>query len=119
VLKYSGYRLLTTAVAVGSERSSVSQTLSVDGEPFILTASISDISPGSTASDASIHIGVSLMRDVVPARGAVPGHAMSQVLTTGVTVPFGQTVVLGTASVDGSSRALILTVRPQLAAVKK
>jgi hypothetical protein len=37
-----------------------------------------------------------------------------------VTVPVGQTVVLGTsASPLGTQRALILTVRPQLATTKR
>ena len=40
---------------------------------------------------------------------------------TGVTVPMGQTVVLGTTAAADSvgQRALILTVRPQLAPTKK
>jgi hypothetical protein len=37
------------------------------------------------------------------------------VLSTGVTVPVGQTVVLGTSTTDAGQKALILTVKPQLA----
>lgn len=59
------------------------------------------------------------MRDAVMARPNLPGHNATQLLSTGVTVPIGQTVVLGTSATDGSQRALILTVRPQLPAVKR
>jgi len=33
-------------------------------------------------------------------------------------VPLGQTVVLGTAAGSGSGKALILTVKPQISAVR-
>jgi hypothetical protein len=113
VLKYSGYRLLTTSVASASEDGNVSQVLSADGESFTLQVHVSDVRV--EGNDASVHIGVSLFRNGAPARGQAP----AQVLSTGVTVPVGQTVVLGTSATDTGQRALILTVRPQLATVKK
>jgi len=58
---------------------------------------------------------VSLTRNAVPSKG----QAQASVLSTGVTVPVGQTVVLGTSGIDSGQRALILTVRPQLASTKK
>ncbi len=113
VLKYTGYRLLTTSVASAGERDRVTQTLSADGETFTLEVIVSDMRVDG--SGASVHLSVSLMRNGVPSKG----QAASQVLSTGVTVPVGQTVVLGTSATDIGQRALILTVRPQLVPVKK
>ena len=61
------------------------------------------------------HQSVHLTRNGMPSK-AQPAN---QVLSTGVTVPVGQTVVLGTSAMDIGQRALILTVRPQLVPVKK
>lgn len=113
VLKYTGYRLLTTSVASASEGGNVTQTLSADGESFTLEVMVTDMRVDG--NDASVHLSVHLFRNAVPSKGQ-PG---SQVLSTGVTVPVGQTVVLGTSATDIGQRALILTVRPQLVPVKK
>jgi hypothetical protein len=113
VLKYTGYRLLTTSVASASENGNVTQTLSADGESFTLEVFVNDLRIDGT--EASVHLNVHLIRNGVPSKGQAP----SQVLSTGVTVPVGQTVVLGTSATDVGQRALILTVRPQLVPVKK
>jgi hypothetical protein len=113
VLKFSGYRLLTTSVATASEDGNVSQVLSADGESFTLQVRVTDVRV--EGNDASVHLGVSLFRNAAPSKGQMP----AQVLSTGVTVPVGQTVVLGTSATDTGQRALILTVRPQLATIKK
>jgi hypothetical protein len=113
VLKYSGYRLLTTSVASASEEGFVTQSLSADGETFTLQVHVTDVRV--EGNDASVHLGVSLLRNAVPAKGQPP----APVLSTGVTVPVGQTVVLGTSAIDVGQRALILTVRPQIAPIKR
>jgi hypothetical protein len=115
VLKYSGYRLLTTSVASASENGYVTQVLSADGDNFALAVSLTDLRV--EGNDASVHLTVSLTRNAVPSKGQGP----ASVLSTGVTVPIGQTVVLGTSVIDNGQpqRALILTVRPQLASTKK
>ena len=113
VLKYTGYRLLTTSVASASEGGRVTQTLSADGETFSLEVIVTDLRVDG--NEASVHLSVSLTRNGIPSKGLPP----NQVLSTGVTVPVGQTVVLGTSAPDIVQRALILTVRPQLVSVKK
>jgi hypothetical protein len=113
VLKYSGYRLLTTSVASASENGYVTQSLSADGDNFALAVTVSDLRV--EGNDASVHLSVNLTRNAVPSKG----QAAAAVLSTGVTVPVGQTVVLGTSGIDNGQRALILTVRPQLASTKK
>jgi hypothetical protein len=111
VLRYSGYRLLTTSVATASENGYVSQSLSAEGEALNLSVAVSDLRV--EGNEASVHLSVSL------ARTAALNKPALGLLSTGVTVPIGQTVVLGTSATDGGQRALILTVRPQLATVKK
>jgi hypothetical protein len=140
VLKYSGYRLLTTSVASASEDGVVTQTLAAEGDTYTLEVGVHDLR--IDGNDASVHINVRLFRAFNPTKGQ-PGL---QVLSTGVTVPIGQTIVLGTSAIDvrrsstgggdpllvvdgvpvtaGQSagdgqRALILTVRPQLASTKR
>ena len=113
VLKYTGYRLLTTSVASASEGGIVTQTLSADGETFSLEVHVTDMRVDG--NDASVHLSVHLMRNGVPSKA----QPASQVLSTGVTVPVGQTVVLGTSATDVGQRALILTVRPQLVPAKR
>ncbi len=113
VLKYTGYRLLTTTVATASEGGIVTQTLSADGESFTLEVFVTDMRVDG--NEASVHLSVHLTRNGVPSK-AQPAN---QVLSTGVTVPIGQTVVLGTSATDIGQRALILTVRPQLVPAKK
>jgi len=113
VLKFSGYRLLTTSVATASENGFVSQTLSADGEPFTLTVDVTDLRVDG--SDASVHVNVRLLRNAIPSKG----QGTVPVLSTGVTVPVGQTVVLGTSTTEVGGRALILTVRPQLTPTKR
>jgi hypothetical protein len=123
VLKFTGYRLLNTSVASASENSHLSQSLSADGETFTLSVDVTDLR--IDGSNASVHLSVALQRD------ATRGQPPATVLSTGVTVPIGQTVVLGTSATrdgpiyvvdgvrsenpDSGARALILTVRPSLA----
>ena len=116
VLKYSGYRLLGTAVATASEHGMVQQSLSADGEILTLNGDVSDLRVDG--NDASVHLNVDLRRSVTATQ---PGRPFApNVLGTGVTVPMGQTVVLGTAASSlATQRALILTVRPQLATAGK
>jgi hypothetical protein len=110
VLKFTGYRLLSTSVATASESGRVTQSLAADGEPYSLQVFVSDLR--IDGNDASVHLDVELWRTQVA--GSAP-ISSPKVLSTGVTVPLGQTVVLGTSASDGGKRALILTVRPALA----
>jgi hypothetical protein len=118
VLKFSGYRLLRTTVANASENERVSQSLAADQETYTLRVFVSQIR--TEGAEASVHLSVELTKDAsitTPVgKTPVPGR---ELLSTGVNVPIGHTVVLGAAAADGGDRALILTVRPQLAAEKR
>jgi hypothetical protein len=117
VLKFSGYRLLSSSIANASDRGIVSQTLAGDGETLTLSVVVSDLRV--EGSEASVHLNVDLSHGMSPIN-ATGGRVLTpHIIGTGVTVPIGQTVVLGTASSDGGQKALILTVRPQLVPTKK
>jgi hypothetical protein len=59
-----------------------------------------------TAATGSVQLNVSLDK-----RAAKEVHG---VISTGLDVPLGHTVVLGTAATEKGGRALILTVKPEL-----
>jgi hypothetical protein len=117
VLKFSGYRLLGTAVATAGEDHNVRQTIAGDNETLALAVEVYDVRVDGNA--ASVNLRVSLSKPAVPAATSgtvsVGGRLPVDLLSTGVTVPIGQTVLLGTSATDNGTRALILTVRPQLA----
>ena len=117
VLKFSGYRLLGTAMATTGEAHMVTQTIAADNETLSLTVEVRDVRV--EGNDASVNLYVSLERPAIPAQStgtaSVAGRAAVRLLSTGVTVPMGQVVLLGTSASDNGQRALILTVRPQLA----
>jgi hypothetical protein len=87
---------------------------SAPDEPFELMVDVGELR--SDGSNASVHLDVELVRTP----GMVARNGLNRrLLSTGVTVPIGQTVVLGTSATDNGKRALILTVRPQLAPTRK
>jgi hypothetical protein len=112
VLKFSGYRRLSTAVANVGEQSSAVQTLAGDQEDYQLRVEVRDVR--TEGADASVRLKVSLYALV----GGAVRNAGGALFETGVTVPMGNTVVLGTAASHGTEKALILTVRPQIASTK-
>lgn len=118
VLKFSGYHLLGTAIATASEGGMATQTLAAESEVLTLQAIIGDLRVDG--NEASVHLSVELRRPVI---AMTNGKAFSpNVLSTDVTVPIGQTVVLGTAAStipNAGARALILTVRPQMGTPKR
>lgn len=143
VLRFSGYRLLTTSVLNLSAGSMSQQTLRADGENYRLACSIRNAAAESR--DGRVYLDVTLERFVPVA--VVDGHAAeTPVFSTGVDIPVGNTVVLGSfvedhphtvkasrmvtgdtlvkvgAEAVPSARgdyALILTVRPQIAGVRR
>ncbi len=109
VLKYTGYRLVGVGVMRSGEAAYAKETITADDQKFILVMSVNDIR--TAAAESSVKLSVTLQRD----RGMIVSDKAlyDELLSTGVTVPIGQTVVLGSASLD-AKRAIILTVRPQL-----
>ncbi len=113
VLKFSGYRLLGTAVATTGENHMTTQTIAADNETLSLSVEVRDVRVEGNVASVNLH--VLLERPAVPATTTAYGRPGIDLLSTGVTVPMGQTVLLGTSAGENGQRALILTVRPQLA----
>jgi hypothetical protein len=131
VLKYSGYRLLSNAVVNVMERSTAQQSLSGEGDDYVLYYQVQDVTTDN--GSGSVAIRVSLQKS---GNFSVNGSVQHDptLLSTGVTIPIGNTVVLGTSVESGKARpiivvdgvkqadtgdkALILTVRPQFASKK-
>ncbi|MES2178459.1 MAG: hypothetical protein V4550_11425 [Gemmatimonadota bacterium] len=114
VLKYTGYKLIGTSVLTSGAMHHASETVSADGQKFTLNIEVEDVR--TNGADASVKLKVSLDRNWVPGTPGAGGRIVESLLSTGLTVPIGQTVVLGTAALD-KDRAIILTVRPQLSAI--
>lgn len=102
VMRYTGYRLVAAGFAGGREHSSITQTLGEGTERYRLNADIEDVQ--TSAGDGSVQLSVRLDR---------PGNT-EPMLRTSVSIPFGQTVVLGSAASTEKGRTLLLTVRPEL-----
>ena len=94
VLRYESYRTAARAIVRVGPGHEVSQGLE---SGYILSAEVGRITP------REVQLSIVFWIDE-----GVP------VLTTGVTVPIGQTVVLGTAQGRSPGEATILTVRPTL-----
>jgi hypothetical protein len=130
VLKFPSYRLLAQGIATVGEFSDVTQQFAnaADGSnpdgmyrlaAQIGTVRISTAAPGDTSTLGSVNMRVSLSRLImVRTAQSVVQQGNETVISTGLDVPIGTTVVLGTAMTRKSGVALILTVRPELVRAK-
>ena len=141
VLRFSGYRLMAQGVATVGENSHLSQKLAqadtigyytYDIQANIGTIRLSDVtlqsqvsstrsvSTGQTVIDTgatgSVQLRVSLVKR--GPSGSPDRRDEQNVISTGLDVPLGHTVVLGTATSVKTGVALILTVKPELVRVK-
>lgn len=110
VLKFNGYRLMAEATALVAEAQGFTSTMSTaDHAEFTVDGGV------KTVREGSVGIGIALRSGT---KGLLMGTPTSpdtrQLLATSLTVPIGQTAVLGTAANDKGIAALILTVRPEL-----
>ena len=128
VLKFTGYHRLSSALVSGSDRTISRLTMAGGGEEYLITYEIDAVQSAVGKSDGNIHIHVSLGQSagMMTAPGSAPLE--KPLLSTGLTVPDGHTVVLGsiverTIGARGAPppppRALILTVTPQITAARR
>jgi hypothetical protein len=133
VLRFASYRLIGQGMAISGENSMVIQKLATaDTAGWIYTYDIQAVLGSIRLSDATLQavsarrvssgqhevdttatgtvkLSVSLYKTTES--GDKPRHTM---IETGLDVPLGHTVVLGTAATQKSGVAIILTVRPEL-----
>jgi hypothetical protein len=117
VLRFSGYRLMAQGVATSGENAFVTQRLApadtIGYFMYDIMAEIGRIRVDPTATDTAgtVNLKVSLNK-----RG--PNKEVDNVMSTGLDVPLGHTVVLGTAVGLTGGVAIILTVKPELVRLK-
>lgn len=111
LLKFSGYRRLADVTSVVSETQDFTSTASTtDNGEFTIAGAVRTINDGRIGVRIDLRGGTTGMMMGMPISPNV-----RTLLSTNLTVPLGQTVVLGTAAGDKGVQALILTVRPELA----
>jgi type II secretory pathway component GspD/PulD (secretin) len=125
VLRFPSYRLIGQGVATVGEFAILSQLLAQSdaaanyalmGEvgTIRLQSTTSGVPTGQvdTAAIGTVSLKMSLNRVTsAPKAGTFPSENL---MSTGLDVPLGQTVVLGTAAGRAGGKALILTVKPEL-----
>jgi hypothetical protein len=109
LFRFGGYRLLSQTAINASAGENASQTVGDLPERFQLHLNIADAQVEGTTG--TVRIRIELRRQ--------NGNNIETLLSTGLTIPLGQTVVLGSAVTELSPRqpdakALILTVQPEL-----
>lgn len=112
LFRFRGYRLLAQGAAVVGEDKVFGLTLAAPSEPrgmnvFTVNGSVGDLILDGTSR--SVELDVHLTGPTV--RSGAGGVHRSAEFSTGLTVPMGQTVVLGSAAASGQAHTLILAVR--------
>jgi len=111
MFSYKGYHLLGEGSTTASEGEGFGLTIAGGEDRFALTGEVAVVQGGE---NGATRIRIRLSR----ASGATyEGKRLESemLLSTGLTVPLGQTVVLGSAAPGGANKALILAVRPEVA----
>lgn len=115
LFRFAGYRLLSQGTTMTNESEYFTLTMAgVNGESLKLSGRV--ISARSSGGKGSAQLSISLERSTVSTTMAGVTTSMLQTLvSTGLTVPLGQTVVLGSAAYGAPIAAIILAVRPEVA----
>jgi len=110
LFRFKGYHLLGEGTTTAGENETFSMTIAGGEDRFALSGDVIAVRPGT---NGSARLRVSLAR-ATP--GTFEGKPMQSetLLATGLTVPIGQTIVLGSAAPGGANQALILAVRPEV-----
>lgn len=117
LFRFPGYRLLSEATAMAGMYEEFKLLIPAGEERLELTGNVGSVSVGD--AEPSVHLRVSLERPV-PIVDAQSGGVMAGgLLGTGLTIPLGQTVVMGSTTPGGKIMALILVVRPEIASPRK
>ncbi len=107
LFRFRGYRLAADGMLSGTARSTVRQALGGGGndqDRYFIEATIGDVTLDGDRSVVTLQTELSVGR-------------YGRVLQSGISVPNGQTVVLGSARPDPSQGAIILVVRPVITGV--
>lgn len=111
LFRFRSYRMVAQASSVVSEFEEFRLTMVDDGQRYELAGSVWMVDPDGSGV---VRLSVSL-RDVGRGvSGSTVSAHINSVLSTGLTFPLGQTVVLGSGSPMRGGQVLILVVHPEL-----
>lgn len=113
IFKFKGYRLLAQSTSMVREMGVFQSTVTGDDRRYFLSGTLSRVSLGP---EGSVRLDVGLID--VTARGDDVAQAQARamlgggrILSTDLTAPLGQTIVLGSGAPEDGKRVLILVVR--------
>lgn len=130
MFRFTGYRQIadgTTTISPSTQLNSFDMSFAGGGTDCYLRGIIGASS--GLGANLSQYLTISLYANppagsaalqgagVTNGRGLGPGQRL--ILSTGLNVPIGQTVVIGGATGNDAGRTLILTVRPELVPIKR
>lgn len=104
LFRYEGYRLLEEVQTTGTEGAYLEQKLQIEAMSYTIEGELDNVEVGPGSGEGAVELAVSLVR------GAGNGTAFS----TTVSLPLGQTVVLGSSRPEAEGSAIILTVTPDV-----
>jgi hypothetical protein len=111
LFRFKGYHLIGEGSTAAGEHEVFSLTIAAGEDRYALGG---DVVAAQAGPSGSARIRVRLSRIPSATYQGRPTESET-LLSTGLTVPLGQTVVLGSAAPGGPNRALILAVRPEVA----
>lgn len=128
LFRFGGYRLLSQESATANEQEQFLIMIPAGDERLQLSGGVGGLL--TVGAKGSVQVNIRLIRTQVgqipgtpplePGNHRSPGFLMPEtLLTSGLTIPLGQTIVLGSTAPGGNIRALILVVRPELISTPK
>ena len=114
LFRFPSYRLIAqTAVTVG-EWKEFAQSFTADAERLYLTGVVNAVTTHADSARVSLEVTLSRPPITLDLRTESNPAAGARVMSTGLSIPIGQTVVLGSGASGKSVQTLILVVTPEL-----
>lgn len=111
LFRYKGYHLLGEGSTSAAESENFSLTVAAGEGRYALHG---EVLAAQAVTGGAVRLRVRLASASIRMTDGKPLEGES-LLSTGLTVPLGQTVILGSAAPGGANQALILAVRPEVA----
>lgn len=118
MFKFGGYRLASQSSATVNENSTYDLNLAYGGTGYTLTGSLGPATGAGSNMSQQLTVRLHGMVSRPDGRGNLYNQMVS-IVSTGLTVPIGQTVVVGGSAGGGDGRTLILAIRAELAPGKR
>lgn len=111
LFRFRGYRMVAQGSSIVSEYEEFRLTMVADEQRYELAGSVWMVDPNGSGV---VRLTVSLREGGRGLPGSTVQANVNSVLSTGLTFPLGQTVVLGSGSPTRGGQVLILVVHPEL-----